>query len=59
MQISRHWRIKQQRYRLGGVRFQNGDVSLQNRPTPHYEREQAQNTQREADAQRTPMTVGR
>ncbi len=41
MQISRHWRIKQQRYRLEGVRFQNGEISLQNRPTPNYEREQA------------------
>jgi hypothetical protein len=39
MQISRHWRIKQQRYRLEGVRFQNGEVSLQNRPAPQPERE--------------------
>ena len=33
MQISRHWRMKAQRYRLEGVRYQNGEVSLQNRPT--------------------------
>lgn len=32
MQISRHWRLNSQRYRLEGVRYQNGDVSLQNRP---------------------------
>lgn len=32
MQISRHWRLNSQRYRLEGIRYQNGDVSLQNRP---------------------------
>lgn len=32
MQISRHWRLNSQRYRLVGVRYQNGDVSFQNRP---------------------------
>jgi hypothetical protein len=32
MQISRHWRMNAQRYRLEGVRYQNGTVSLQNRP---------------------------
>ena len=34
MQISRHWRMNSQRYRLEGVRYQNGEVSLQVRPTP-------------------------
>jgi hypothetical protein len=34
MQISRHWRMNSQRYRLQGVRYQNGEVSLQVRPTP-------------------------
>ncbi len=33
MQISRHWRMNSQRYRLVGVRYQNGEVSLQTRPT--------------------------
>lgn len=33
MQISRHWRMKAQRYRLEGVRYANGEVSLQDRPT--------------------------
>ena len=33
MQISRHWRMNSQRYRLMGVRYQNGEVSLQTRPT--------------------------
>lgn len=33
MQISRHWRLNSQRYRLQGVRYENGEVSLQNRPT--------------------------
>ena len=34
MQISRHWRLNAQRYRLQGVRYENGETSLQNRPTP-------------------------
>ncbi|HSW90106.1 MAG TPA: hypothetical protein VLH19_04515 [Patescibacteria group bacterium] len=33
-QISRHWRMNSQRYRLEGVRYENGQVSLQNRPAP-------------------------
>jgi hypothetical protein len=32
MQISRHWRMNGQRYRLQGVRYANGEVSLQARP---------------------------
>ena len=32
MQISRHWRMNPQRYRLEGVRYSNGVVSLQARP---------------------------
>ncbi|MEQ8677933.1 MAG: hypothetical protein RLP44_03450 [Aggregatilineales bacterium] len=32
MQISRHWRMNAQRYRLEGFRYQNGAVSLQERP---------------------------
>lgn len=31
MQISRHWRMNSQRYRLQGVRLENGQVSLQAR----------------------------
>jgi hypothetical protein len=34
MQISRHWRLNSQRYRLQGVRYENGEVSLQARPNP-------------------------
>lgn len=34
MQISRHWRLNPVRYRLQGVRYENGTVSLQTRPTP-------------------------
>lgn len=34
MQISRHWRMNAQRYRLQGVRYENGETSLQNRPAP-------------------------
>ena len=34
MQISRHWRLNPLRYRLQGVRYENGTVSLQARPQP-------------------------
>lgn len=34
MQISRHWRINAQRYRLEGVRLEDGSVSLQSRQVP-------------------------
>ncbi|MBI5669280.1 MAG: hypothetical protein HZC41_14850 [Chloroflexi bacterium] len=34
MQISRHWRLNPLRYRLQGVRYDNGTVSLQARPQP-------------------------
>jgi hypothetical protein len=52
MQISRHWRMNSQRYRLQGVRYQNGEVSLQARQTPPSNNEatrlQEQTTQRVA-----------
>lgn len=32
MQISRHWRMNAKRYRLEGVRYDSGAVSLQGRP---------------------------
>ena len=46
MQISRHWRMNPQRYRLQGVRYANGEVSLQSRPQPVTEevRETVNNT---------------
>ncbi len=34
MQISRHWRLNSQRYRLEGARDEDGNLSLQARPTP-------------------------
>lgn len=34
MQISRHWRMNSQRYRLEGMRFQTGEICLQARSTP-------------------------
>jgi len=37
MQISRHWRIKSQRYRLEGLRYENGEISLQTRPAPAHD----------------------
>lgn len=36
MQISRHWRLNPQRYRLVGVRYENGTVSLQERPVAQH-----------------------
>ena len=39
MQISRHWRLNPQRYRLQGVRYGNGEVSLQARPAPRNHKE--------------------
>jgi hypothetical protein len=39
MQISRHWRLNSQRYRLQGVRYENGEVSLQARPAPRNHQE--------------------
>ncbi len=45
MQISRHWRLNSNRYRLEGVRYENGEVSLQQRPAPvtvHTENGQSQ-----------------
>ena len=40
MQISRHWRLNSQRYRLQGVRYENGEMSLQNRPAPTNPKEE-------------------
>lgn len=53
MQISRHWRMNSQRYRLHGVRYQNGEVSLQARQTPPSSPTQTQ----EARAQSAPVPV--
>lgn len=39
MQISRHWRLNNLRYRLQGVRYENGTVSLQARPAPSEPRD--------------------
>ena len=35
MQITRHWRMNNIRYRMEGVRYSNGEVSLQDRPKNH------------------------
>jgi hypothetical protein len=47
MQISRHWRMNANRYRLEGVRYENGAVSLQERPIVQSETTQ----QAQVDAQ--------
>ncbi len=48
MQISRHWRLNAQRYRLQGVRYENGETSLQNRPAPITVSEPIQKSQVES-----------
>jgi hypothetical protein len=55
MQISRHWRLNAQRYRLEGFRNANGEVSLQPRRAirPTNERlteARAEETRQPADA---------
>lgn len=34
MQISRHWRLNAVRYRLEGVQYNDGSVTLQKKPFP-------------------------
>jgi hypothetical protein len=56
MQISRHWRIKPQRYRLEGVRYENGEISLSNRPAPV---ETPRKREDKPQAERVRAAVGR
>ncbi len=42
MQISRHWRKNAQRYRLEGVRYENGEAHLQPRIIPATRRQPAE-----------------
>lgn len=62
MQISRHWRLNNQRYRLEGVRYADGRVSLQPRPVvvedEHTQERNTQPTPIEVKV-RVPVTVGR
>ena len=37
MEAPRNWRMKVQRYRLMGVRYDNGNTSLVNRPQSAHE----------------------
>ena len=39
MQISRHWRLNALRYRLEGVQYNDGSVSLQKRPQTDFHSE--------------------
>jgi hypothetical protein len=57
MQISRHWRLNSQRYRLEGVRYENGEVRLQARIIPCVE--QSQTTPVKPVQVRVPVTAGR
>jgi len=55
MQISRHWRLNSQRYRLQGVRYENGEIRLQARPLPCVESRQIS----KAEPVLVPVTAGR
>ena len=56
MQISRHWRLNSQRYRLQGVRYENGEVRLQARALPGVEQPV---TSVKPVQERVPVTAGR
>lgn len=56
MQISRHWRLNSQRYRLEGVRYVNGEVRLQARVIPGLDQRE---TSDKLVRERVPVTAGR
>jgi hypothetical protein len=58
MQISRHWRMKAQRYRLEGVRYENGAVNIQARPAlVAYEARQQNNETVNKDVETQEVAV--
>ncbi|MDX2078659.1 MAG: hypothetical protein SFZ02_19665 [bacterium] len=58
MQISRHWRMNAQRYRLEGIRGETGEVSLQARLTNTDTQElEAVTLQQPVVIQSTPVKV--
>ena len=59
MQISRHWRMNSQRYRLEGVRYQNGEVSLQVRPTPPSNEARSEARSEQQPMSRVPAAMAR
>lgn len=50
MQISRHWRLNAKRYRLEGVRYTTGDVSLQERAMTTVAQTEQSTTEQEKPA---------
>lgn len=56
MQISRHWRLNSLRYRLQGVRYENGKVSMQSRPSFNTESDEINKAQFEYRTKRA--TIG-
>ena len=56
MQISRHWRLNAQRYRLEGFRNSNGQVSLQPRPAIQTNEQQTEEN-REENLNRSKIAV--
>lgn len=58
MQISRHWRLNSQRYRLEGVRYVNGEVRLQAR-TMSCPESQPQRETTKVGQERVPVASGR
>lgn len=56
MQISRHWRLNALRYRLEGVRYNNGNMSVQERPEPIVQ-SSLQDNETEANSQKAKAEV--
>lgn len=50
MQISRHWRLNAQRYRLEGFRNCNGELSLQARPAANASEDVTSQQTQEAES---------
>jgi hypothetical protein len=57
MQISRHWRMNAQRYRLEGIRVETGEVSLQARANMTDSQEMEVVVVQQPVAQATPVKV--
>ncbi len=57
MQISRHWRLNAQRYRLEGYRNSNGQVSLQPRPVIQSDSQNPAVAQKEETPQKAAAPI--
>jgi hypothetical protein len=58
MQISRHWRLNATRYRLEGIQYEDGSVSLQKRPQTEQTSLQSEDDTQPAISQNEPRKTG-